>query len=110
MSSIGRQSARIDLNSATISAIAELKDRIDILDVEVGDEKQYSPATPATGLFLRIDDIENNLGLPSQPEIEAGGNIIQFQADATGLNLDVETLRTDTDNLQQQVGDDTIDP
>ena len=110
MSSLGRPSTRIDLNSGTISAIEEIKKRVDVLDTEVGDEKQYSPSTPATGLFLRIDDIENNLGLPSQPEIEAGGNIIQFQADATGLNLDVETLRTDTDKLQQQVGDDSIDP
>jgi len=31
------------------------------------------------------------------------------QIDATGLNLDVETLRTDTDKLQEQVGDDDID-
>ena len=62
MSSLGRPSTRIDLNTGTISAIDELRKRVDVLDVEVGDEKQYSPSTPATGLFLRIDDIENNLG------------------------------------------------
>ena len=82
MSSIGRTSARIDLNSSTISAIAELKDRIDVLDIEVGDEKIIQPPTPSTGLFLKIDNVENNVSI----------------------------LRTDTDKLQQQVGNDDIDP
>jgi len=111
MSSIGRPSNTIDLNTGTISAIDELRKRVDILDDEVGDEKTIEPYNPATGLFLRIDDIEKNLGVPSQSELtSADGDILESQIDATGLNLDVETLRTDTDKLQEQVGDDDIDP
>ena len=102
MSSLGRPN--------TNKLIEELQNRINILDDEVGNEKQYDPPSNPTGIFLRIDDIENNLGTPSQVEIEAGGDIIQFQANATGLNLDVETLRTDTNKLLQQVGDDDKDP
>jgi len=111
MSSLGRPSNNIDLNTGTISAIEELRERVDILEDEVGDEKTIEPYNPATGLFLRIDDIENNLGVPSQNELTNGeGDIIEAQTDATGLNLDVETLQTDTDKLQEQVGDDDIDP
>ncbi len=110
MSSLGRQSASIDLNTGTMSAIVELTKRVDILDEEVGDEKTIEPYNPPTGLFLRIDDIENNLGVASQTEgTSSDGDIVQPQIYATGLNLDVETLRTDTDTLQEQVGDD-IDP
>ena len=53
MSSIGRASAKIDLNTGTISAIDELRQRVDVLDDEVGNEK-ISTNTILKECFCRI--------------------------------------------------------
>ena len=69
------------------------------MDAEVGDEGTDTELP--TGLFKRIDDIENNLGLPSLPEVlDDSGNVIQEEREATYLNAGVELLRSDTDKLE----------
>ena len=73
MSSIGRPSLNIDLNTSSISAIVEVEQR--------------------------LDDIENNLGVASIPEQkDADDNIIVAFEPATHLNLDVENLQANLGN------------
>ena len=54
MSSIGRASAKIDLNTGTISAIDELRQRVDILDDKVVNEKILHGTTIAFVLTYLI--------------------------------------------------------
>ena len=83
MSSLGRPSFTIDLNTGTVSALEELSDR--------------------------VQQVEDNVGEPSRDDIlDSGGAVLQDGNNATGLNLKVETNQTDIQDLQDKVGaDDT---
>jgi len=85
MSSLGRPSLSIDLNTNTISAVGNLDDRVETL--------------------------EDNVGEPSSQDIlDENNDVIQEGNDASGLNLDVETLQNEVLVLQDQVGSDDVDP
>jgi len=85
MSSLGRPSLSIDLNTNTISAVGNLDDRVQIL--------------------------EDNVGEPSSQDIlDENDDVIEEGNDASGLNLDVENVQNEVSVLQEQVGSDVIDP
>ena len=78
MSSLGRPSISIDLNTGTISAVDNIENR--------------------------VQNLEDNVGEPSKEDIlDGNANVLQEGNDASGLNLDVETLQNEVLVLQDQV-------
>ena len=108
MSSLGRPSFSIDLTTTTMSAVNLLNNRMDVLELNVGE-----PSIPeqkdendiiifeqqlATGLNLDVENLQANLGTASTDDNEA-----------TGLHLDVESNTTRIEHLEIPTFSEALD-